>query len=50
MRSVEKLLELTAAKLGTTPERIERFVELRFVQQALGSLELKRRLGADVGP
>jgi len=33
--SVEKLLALTATKLGTTPERIDRFVDLRFLNEAL---------------
>ena len=35
LASVGKLLELTAAKLGTQPERLERFVDLRFLEQAL---------------
>lgn len=35
LASVEKLLELTAAKLGSTPERVERFVDQRFLREAL---------------
>lgn len=36
LASVGRLLELTAAKLGITPERVERFVDVRFLQDALG--------------